>query len=259
MVGGEPRSVWSLDDADGPTDPIDDSTNLTFATFDPSGDRIYAGTRDGTLRVYDARSRWIIWKQQVATSLIKQIAFDRTGRYMVINSSDRAVRVLAITPRTREADRSQEQEDDLFPITIHPLHRFQDKIGKTPWNTVAFSGDGEYVMGGAGIKTSHHIYVWDRSTGVLIKVLEGPKDALDDCDVSHVRWTCMGTDTEKTHPRVTVEPLSTDDRFVYFGRRDQYLADNHERGMERFRTRFRRTRGESRIRREGGRVRSGER
>ena len=156
------------------------STTLTFATFDPSGDRIYAGTRDGMLRVYDARTRWVIWKQQVATSLIKQIAFDRTGRYMVINSSDRAVRVLAITPRTIELD----QSEDLFPITIHPLHRFQDKIGKTPWNTVAFSGDGEYVMGGAGIKTSHHIYVWDRSTGVLIKVLEGPKDALDDCDVS---------------------------------------------------------------------------
>jgi COMPASS component SWD1 len=44
------------------------------------------------------------------------------------------------------------------------------------------------VMGGAGIKTSHHIYVWDRSTGVLIKVLEGPKDALDDCDVSLMRF-----------------------------------------------------------------------
>jgi COMPASS component SWD1 len=112
--------------------------------------------------------------------LIKQIAFDQSGRFIVVNSSDRAVRVLAITPSII----SEEEPGDLFADEIIPLHRFQDTIGKTPWNTVGFSGDGEYVMGGAGIKTSHHIYVWDRSTGVLIKVLEGPKDALDDCDVS---------------------------------------------------------------------------
>jgi COMPASS component SWD1 len=99
---------------------------------------------------------------------------------MVINSSDRAVRVYVIIPGLVEA----ESDSQAVPITIHELHRFQDTIGKTPWNTVGFSGDGEYVMGGAGTKTSHHIYVWDRSTGVLIKVLEGPKDALDDCDVS---------------------------------------------------------------------------
>ena len=99
---------------------------------------------------------------------------------MVINSSDRAVRVYVIIPGLAEG----EGDSQAVPITIHELHRFQDTIGKTPWNTVGFSGDGEYVMGGAGTKTSHHIYVWDRSTGVLIKVLEGPKDALDDCDVS---------------------------------------------------------------------------
>jgi len=99
---------------------------------------------------------------------------------MVINSSDRAVRVYVIIPGLAEAEGGSQA----VPITIHELHRFQDTIGKTPWNAVGFSGDGEYVMGGAGTKTSHHIYVWDRSTGVLIKVLEGPKDALDDCDVS---------------------------------------------------------------------------
>lgn len=37
---------------------------------------------------------------------------------------------------------------------------------------------------GAGTKVSHNIYVWDRATGTLVKVLEGPKDSLDDCDVS---------------------------------------------------------------------------
>ena len=37
---------------------------------------------------------------------------------------------------------------------------------------------------GAATKVSHNIYIWDRATGTLVKVLEGPKDSLDDCDVS---------------------------------------------------------------------------
>ncbi len=37
---------------------------------------------------------------------------------------------------------------------------------------------------GAGTKISHNIYIWDRAGGTLVKVLEGPKDSLDDCDVS---------------------------------------------------------------------------
>lgn len=38
-------------------------------------------------------------------------------------------------------------------------------------------------MPGAGTKESHNIYIWDRAGGTLVKVLEGPKDSLDDCDV----------------------------------------------------------------------------
>lgn len=165
------------------------SSNITFATFDPTGEYIYAGTKDGWIWVYDAKTRWVTWRQRVSMTLVKQIAFDKTGRYMVVNSSDRAVRVLAVTtpPPPSASDPAEVADPRLVPkyqATIQPLHRFQDTIGRTPWNNVGFSGDGEYVMGGAGTKTSHHIYIWDRSTGVLIKVLEGPKDALDDCDVS---------------------------------------------------------------------------
>lgn len=64
-----------------------------------------------------------------------------------------------------------------------PIHRFQDIINRTPWHAVGFSGDGEYVMGGAGHKMAHNVFVWDRETGALVKVLEGPKEPLVDCDV----------------------------------------------------------------------------
>lgn len=44
--------------------------------------------------------------------------------------------------------------------------------------------DQRHTSKGAGTKVSHNIYIWDRATGTLVKVLEGPKDSLDDCDVS---------------------------------------------------------------------------
>jgi hypothetical protein len=39
-------------------------------------------------------------------------------------------------------------------------------------------------MGGAGHKAGHNVYIWDRDSGALVKVLEGPKEPLVDCDVS---------------------------------------------------------------------------
>lgn len=31
---------------------------------------------------------------------------------------------------------------------------------------------------------AHNVFVWDRDSGVLMKVLEGPKESLIYCDVS---------------------------------------------------------------------------
>lgn len=39
------------------------------------------------------------------------------------------------------------------------------------------------IFTGAGHKASHNIYIWDRESGGLVKILEGPKDPLEDLDV----------------------------------------------------------------------------
>jgi len=39
-------------------------------------------------------------------------------------------------------------------------------------------------MAGAGQKVGHNVFIWDTDTGVLIKVLEGPRESLIGCDVS---------------------------------------------------------------------------
>jgi COMPASS component SWD1 len=63
-------------------------------------------------------------------------------------------------------------------VEILPSHKFQDLVNRTPWRGIGFSGDGEYVYGGAAHKVAHNIYIWDRGAGVLDKILQGPRDSL---------------------------------------------------------------------------------
>lgn len=39
---------------------------------------------------------------------------------------------------------------------------------------------------GSGHKAEHNIYIWDKKMGNLLKILEGPKEPLDDLTVSVV-------------------------------------------------------------------------
>lgn len=87
---------------------------------------------------------------------------------MIVSSTDRALRVLTVQPMTG---------------LLTPLHRFQDLVNRTPWHAIGFSGDGEYVMGGAGHKMAHNVFIWDKGFGTLVKVLEGPRESLIHCDV----------------------------------------------------------------------------
>ena len=59
------------------------------------------------------------------------------------------------------------------------FREFQDSITKMHWKAPCFSGDGEWVIGGSASKGEHKIYIWDRA-GHLVKILEGPKEALID-------------------------------------------------------------------------------
>ena len=105
---------------------------------------------------------------QIAHSAIRQIAFDLTGNHIILSSTDRALRVLQVLPTSG---------------LLSPMHRFQDLVNRTPWHAIGFSGDSEYVMGGAGHKMGHNVFIWDRESGVLVKVLEGPRESLGDADV----------------------------------------------------------------------------
>ena len=129
-------------------------------------------------------------------SAIKHLEFDKAGTTLIINSNDRALRVysfdeLAFYRNTLSgcdaASIPTDAANDHASTSSAPCfilqHRFQDLVNRTPWNAIRFSNDEEYIVGGAGHKAAHQIYLWDRSTGNLSKILEGPKDPLEDIDV----------------------------------------------------------------------------
>jgi hypothetical protein len=53
---------------------------------------------------------------------------------------------------------------------------------------------------GAGNKAAHAVHVWDRTTGALLKILEGPKDPTEDLDVGHSFSFGGASNDEQWHP-----------------------------------------------------------
>ncbi|SHO79371.1 Similar to S.cerevisiae protein SWD1 (Subunit of the COMPASS (Set1C) complex) [Malassezia sympodialis ATCC 42132] len=141
---------------------------INTACFTPDGAWIIAGTSKGSLSVFNANTGIQATKlNQVASSAIRQLSFDLHGRNLVANLNDRSVRTFSVV-----------NTESGIPPEFVARHKFQDLIGRTPWSGVAFSSDSEYVMGGAAQSTAHNVYIWDRDAGVLVKILEGPKEPL---------------------------------------------------------------------------------
>ena len=44
---------------------------------------------------------------------------------------------------------------------------------RTQWKKCTFSGDGEFIV--AGSHRQHALYIWDKATGSLVKMLTGQK------------------------------------------------------------------------------------
>ncbi|GAA5850393.1 hypothetical protein JCM8547_001861 [Rhodosporidiobolus lusitaniae] len=164
----------------------------TIARFNPRGDLIYVGTSRGNLHIWDVQTKEWAWTEYIGVpSALKHLEFNYNGSAVIINQNDRCIRYLALslTPPSPPSDNEDGAADFEPPPSRPPRipyfevqHKFQDLVNRTPWNGCAFSPDGEYIIGGAGHKAAHNIYIWDRESGGLLKILEGPKDPCEGVD-----------------------------------------------------------------------------
>lgn len=163
------------------------------ACFNKYGDLVYVGNSKGEILIVDHKSSQVL--AMVPTSggtAIKNILFSRNGQYFLTNSNDRIIRVYVNLLPLKDGLRALEElnrtivEQDLgekMKIVgskcLEPFREFQDSITRMHWKAPCFSGDGEWVIAGSASKGEHKIYIWDRD-GHLVKILEGPKEAMND-------------------------------------------------------------------------------
>ncbi|KAF2787862.1 WD40 repeat-like protein, partial [Melanomma pulvis-pyrius CBS 109.77] len=168
------RSQTERENATEKQNAQDAKQTTTVTVFTPSGDNIIAGTNKGWLNIIDTASHELRHSTRITNNIIVFIRLTPSGRDIVINSSDRIVRTLHLP------DFADPKLDfDILHLEVE--HKFQDLVQKLSWNHVSFSPTGDYVT--ASTWMNHHIYVWERGQGSLVKILEGTKEEL-----SAVEW-----------------------------------------------------------------------
>ncbi|MCJ1257107.1 chromatin binding protein [Lignoscripta atroalba] len=149
---------------------VQDAKQSTCVTiFTSLGNHIIAGTSKGWLNIIETESCQTIHSTRLCNGVVIFLRLTASGRDMVSNSSDRVIRTIPM-PDLSQVDL------DINNIKIEVEHKFQDVVNRLSWNHVAFSSTGEYVT--ASTYMNHDIYVWERSHGSLVKILEGPKEEL---------------------------------------------------------------------------------
>jgi COMPASS component SWD1 len=145
------------------------STCVTI--FTAFGNHIVAGTSKGWINIIETQSCSTIHSTRLCNAVVILIRLASNGRDLLINSSDRVIRTILMP------DLSQ-LGIDLEPanIKLQVEHKFQDVVNRLSWNHVTFSSTGEFVS--ASTFMNSDIYVWERSHGSLVKILEGPREEL---------------------------------------------------------------------------------
>ncbi|KAJ6567929.1 hypothetical protein DFH09DRAFT_1033857 [Mycena vulgaris] len=126
--------------------------SVNSVAFSPDGTHIVSGSRDNTVRVWDAETQTQIGAPlEGHTSWVRSVAFSPDGTHIVSGSDDNTVRVWDAETQTQIGA---------------PLE------GHTNWvQSVAFSPDGTRIVSGSGDNT---VRVWDAETQTQIGApLEG--------------------------------------------------------------------------------------
>ncbi|CAN6202902.1 unnamed protein product [Urochloa humidicola] len=166
----------------------------TAATFDKHGDLIYVGNSKGEILIVDSKSIQILAVIPIpGGAVIKDIVFSRDGQYLLTNSNDRVIRVyrniIPVKGSGEEirniSNNNHDYESHYDKLKVNGASclilscELLDSITKTQWKTPCFSGTGQWIVGASANKGEHRLQIWDQA-GPLVKILDGPKEAVID-------------------------------------------------------------------------------
>ncbi|KAF5334725.1 hypothetical protein D9758_017362 [Tetrapyrgos nigripes] len=124
----------------------------------PDGTRIVSGSKDGTVRIWDAQTGTAIGEPfQGHEEWVQSVAFSPDGARIVSGSDDRTVRIWDAQTGTAIGE---------------PLQGHESSV-----QSVAFSPDGARIVSGSGDRT---VRIWDAQTGTAIgEPLQGHKSSVE--------------------------------------------------------------------------------
>ncbi|KAJ2418961.1 chromatin binding protein, partial [Coemansia sp. RSA 2531] len=121
----------------------------------------------------------------LSSSTVNTISRNPRGTDIVANSSDRILRVceVVLPDSTHTLTRPVV---DVEP-SIKVVSKITDSVNRVSWLQAVFSSSGDYIVAAVDHKAEHNMYVWDKATSSLVKMLTGPNELLEDCAVHPLR------------------------------------------------------------------------
>jgi WD40 repeat protein len=126
---------------------------LLAVRFSPDGSRLATGGSDGTLRVYDTKSRKALWSLEPHADWVTDIAFSPDSRWVATASRDKSCRVFDVKTGIAEAS-YQDHTEPVFALAFsvdgksvfsagrdRRLHQWSSGDGNRLTTTEGFDGD----------------------------------------------------------------------------------------------------------------------
>ncbi|VDP05332.1 unnamed protein product [Soboliphyme baturini] len=140
------------------------SDSYMVASFDRRGQYLISGNSKGKINVYLTDTVQVVASFRLPSChCVRSIETSKREQNFLSNSNDRVIRIFDLE-QVLKAGINGDPE---------PVHKLQDLVNKTPWKVCCFSGDNEYVCGGSA--RTHAVYIWEKNSGSLVKILHGVK------------------------------------------------------------------------------------
>ncbi|KAJ2747463.1 chromatin binding protein [Coemansia sp. BCRC 34301] len=154
----------------------------TCCCFGKKGTHVFVGTSKGTIHAVHVATQAVVCSIKLSTSAVNTISRNPRGTDIVANSSDRILRVCEVV-----LSNSATHPSHLVEPSIRVVSKITDSVNRVSWLQAVFSSSGDYIVAAVDHKAEHNMYVWDKATGSLVKMLTGPNELLEDCAVHPLR------------------------------------------------------------------------